>query len=315
MNSPIRPIAFLLFLVLVINAPLQAFSDNIYTTERFQVSGPVVLNATTSGGSITVESHEKNEVVIDVIVRRGSSYFTGDFSDIGELRFDKNGNTISVEANVQSGFFRRGSSVSVSYVIKTPAETSAHVRTSGGSLSLSGLEGSQRLQTRGGSITLSEIGGTVDASTSGGGISMYNIKGELSARTSGGSIKMENSSGNFDVQTSGGSITLNSISGNMSARTSGGSINAEFKDLDEHLSLRTSAGSITAVLPSHLVDRDGKGLVLDAQGSRVSVSGESGSGFSGETSSRRIQGSYGKGGVKAEFRTSAGNVNITYKAQ
>ena len=69
-----------------------------------------------------------------------------------------------------------------------------------------------------------------------------NVSTDLS--TSGGSISLTNLSGNLDFTTSGGSLNVDNVSGKVNGRTSGGSINLE--NSKDDIELTTSGGSIEA---------------------------------------------------------------------
>ncbi len=291
------------------------FSDNVYKTETFRVDGPASLKALTSGGSITVESHERNEIIIEVLVRRGSSYLTTeeDVNRYVTIGFSQSGNSVSVEAENKGRSFFGGTGASVSYVITVPVETSTELRTSGGNVTLSGVEGSQSLRTSGGGIRLSEIDGSIEARTSGGSLRMSHINGDLDARTSGGSISLTRSSGNLAVRTSGGSITLEEVSGRINGSTSGGSINADIDSIEGELSLSTSGGNVTAVVPSSMIEDNSGGITLNMRGSRTRVENDGDSTFNGTKTDRRVNGSYGNGAVNISLTTSAGTSTLRFK--
>lgn len=69
-----------------------------------------------------------------------------------------------------------------------------------------------------------------------------NITTNLS--TSGGSISLVNLSANQEFSTSGGSLNVDNVSGKINGRTSGGSINLQ--NSGDDIDLRTSGGSINA---------------------------------------------------------------------
>lgn len=62
--------------------------------------------------------------------------------------------------------------------------------------------------------------------------------------TSGGSISLDNLSGKQDFSTSGGSLNIDNVSGGINGRTSGGSIHVE--NSKDDIELTTSGGSIEA---------------------------------------------------------------------
>lgn len=69
-----------------------------------------------------------------------------------------------------------------------------------------------------------------------------NVSTDLS--TSGGSISLVNLSGNQEFSTSGGSLNVDNVSGKINGRTSGGSIH--LKNSGDDIELSTSGGSIIA---------------------------------------------------------------------
>lgn len=105
-----------------------------------------------------------------------------------------------------------------------------NARTSGGSIRAEGSTGPADLRTSGGSILVDEAGGTMHLATSGGTIRVGTVEGALRAATSGGSIRVGHvgrDATTLDVRTSGGSITLGvdpTSNWNLDAATSGGSV-------------------------------------------------------------------------------------------
>jgi hypothetical protein len=68
--------------------------------------------------------------------------------------------------------------------------------------------------------------------------------GSTNLSTSGGSISLTNLSGSQDFSTSGGSLNIDNVSGKIDGRTSGGSISLE--NSKDEIELTTSGGSIEA---------------------------------------------------------------------
>ena len=138
----------------------------------------------------------------------------------------------------------------VSFRIQAPKSTDVTLRSSNGSLSVTGVTGAMRLRTSNGSIRLMDVGGDVEADTS---------NGSVNATLSGSSWD----GAGLNVTTSNGSVRLTLPDGynaRLVAGTSNGSINVDFpitvrgrigRDIDTNLGsggpalrLRTSNGSV-----------------------------------------------------------------------
>jgi DUF4097 and DUF4098 domain-containing protein YvlB len=89
----------------------------------------------------------------------------------------------------------------------------------------------------------------VDVKTSDGTIDISGLKASVNGKTSDGDIGLRDITGNLTVRTSDGNIRLVNIDGRIDARTSDGKIEAEVHS-NEGISLRTSDGSLTLRLPA-----------------------------------------------------------------
>jgi hypothetical protein len=116
--------------------------------------------------------------------------------------------------------------------------------------------------------------------------------------TSGGSIRLANLSGNQNFSTSGGSLKIDELSGNIKGRTSGGSI--QLANCSDILDLSTSGGSIKA--------ENSKGdIKLVTSGGSITLEGVEGN-LRASTSGGSIKG----GGIKGELNasTSGGSIRL-----
>ncbi|WP_082894140.1 DUF4097 family beta strand repeat-containing protein [Balneola sp. EhC07] len=283
-------------------------SDDAYKIERFAVNDGVKINVETSGGSIDVIGKDTDEVTVEMYVRKRNKYVQANDEDLKgwEIEISERNNTVTAHAkreNSRNWNWNRNTP-SISFVVYAPVRSTSDVRTSGGSIELINLEGSQTGRTSGGSIVAEDIRGEVNIRTSGGSITLSEIVGTTEARTSGGRIRAENVDGNLDVKTSGGSISLEGISGSVDASTSGGSINAEVTNPNDFINLRTSGGSITVTVPEE------KGYDLDLDGNRVRAELKN---FTGEYERDEVKGSVNGGGIRIKAKTSGGSIRLNYK--
>lgn len=285
----------------------EAYDREPYLTKSFRVDSPANVNVETSGGSISVTGGSGDQVIVKMYVsRNGTSWFSSDdveeYIDDYDINITQQGNTVYATAE-KKGSGWGSNSLNISFQLEVPRAVSANLNTSGGSISLTGVEGDQKVRTSGGSLTFENVSGYTVASTSGGSININNYQGVIEGKTSGGSIRALNAGGEIDLFTSGGSIILDDVQGTINARTSGGSIKAFVLDIGDYLTLKTSGGSVNAVIP------EGLGINLDLAGNRVNTTLNN---FTGESKRNSVEGTMNGGGPKVTMRTSGGSVNLDY---
>ncbi len=334
----------LLFFVLSIacSTLLSAQDKNPYLVKSFPESVNKI-EVVTSGGSIWVahENGEKPRVEVYVKGNNGKELSKEEaasrFEEYYDLSIETSGNVLKAYARSKNNMNWKNS-LSVSFKVYSPAKIETDLKTSGGSVSMSGLTGNQKLMTSGGSLSISDIKGNVDGKTSGGSILLKNIQGNISSKTSGGSIDASLLSGKIDIGTSGGSLSLedlkgeiraftsggsisgNNISGALETKTSGGgisltkmrcsldaatsagSVNIEMENLSGYVKIMNSAGNVSLKLPAN------QGLDLNIQANRISIPDLKD--FSGDSNSKSIKGTVKGGGVPVSVRSSSGTVSI-----
>ncbi|MEX0647039.1 MAG: DUF4097 family beta strand repeat-containing protein [Balneolaceae bacterium] len=299
-----------LLMILSVFSSLKAQSaEDVYRTETFSTSGSPAVDISTSGGSVNVTGHDKNEVHIEMFVRRGRQYLSPSNTDLSDFDISiyQDGNRIIASAKRENsgwlGRLRSNNNISVSFRVYAPHASVVEGRTSGGSVSGENFTNQLKLRTSGGSVTAKNIEGIAELRTSGGSVSISDLHGQVEARTSGGSIRVENVTGEANLHTSGGSIRLNNISAKVSARTSGGGIRANLTELVNDVELRTSGGSIHIDMPEI------SNFNLDLTGQRVHTELRN---FTGQSERRTVKGRMGEGGPLVMARTSGGSVRLSY---
>ena len=289
-------------------------------SQQYKVSTPLNLSVSTTAGNISVESQKSNVVDISFIVRLESKVLDITFDQLKEyadveIKNDNSRLAIDVKRILVKN-------VSIGFSIQSPANTSATLKTSGGNISIVGLDGQQKLSTNGGNIkiqnstagfvalthggniALHSITGKPDVSTYGGSITGDNISNGLLGKTKGGNIQLSNLQGATDVSTAGGNIKLHEISGSVKAVSRSGNISATIIKLNDKLELSTSAGSIDATIPKGL----GLNLNLSADNIDTPLSN-----FKGTAKKEHIIGVLNGGGITVSLLTSAGNIVLNYK--
>ncbi len=317
--------------------------DDPFLTRNFPASNIKEVVSETSGGSISITGNASSQAVVEVFVKHNSwsddkikqtleeSYNLDIKVENGKLyvmaqRKDKTKNwsesglnisfQISVPNQVSSQLQTSGGSIQLANLSGTQAfktsggslfieNVSGDIagKTSGGSISISGSKENISLTTSGGSITAKDCSGKIALKTSGGTLSLTNLNGEIDANTSGGSITAKSISGTLKTGTSGGSVNVSEMSGNIEAKTSGGSMNVEMKSVDQYVKLSTN-GNLNLTLPGN------KGYNLKAKANKVETSGMKD--FRGNTETKSIEGTVGNGGPTIEVKSSQ-KANISFK--
>ena len=331
---------------------LLAFGANaqeklLYKTIAIDPAELKALEVKTSGGSISVSSVAGEQARMEVLLsgngKKGLS--NGEMQSLFEanyeLRIQSSGGKLSATVMPKKKGMDWNNSLSVSFRVFTGKEVSTQLMTSGGSVSINGVVGTQKLMTSGGSLSVQNVGGTVDGKTSGGSItyknstatgmlmtsggsitaannsgdfklmtsggslSLTNLKGRIEATTSGGSITGSDIAGMLMTQTSGGSINLSDLTCSLDAATSAGSINVGFSNLAESVQLRNAAGSIVITIPS----QSGANIKLQSQSVQVPTMGN----FSGSISDKKVEGKLNGGGSSISAVSNSGKVVLKLK--
>jgi DUF4097 and DUF4098 domain-containing protein YvlB len=245
-----------------------------------------------------------------------------DLEDLLTFRFEEGPGSVTVTAKKKHPMnWFSGSGSHVEYQIQVPADSRLSIDTSGGGITISGMNAAAKLDTSGGGIDVRDLVGDLDANTSGGGINLRNIRGGVRAETSGGGVEATSVEGSVHAESSGGSIELHGVTGDIDADTSGGGI--RITDAGGRIHAETSGGGIEATLAKG----NSKGGSLETSGGGIDVSIDptvdlaieaSGSGVRtdlplrvhGEISRGSLSGQLGKGGNTLRLHTSGGSVRI-----
>lgn len=320
---------FLLFMAIGSSCLFASAQENEtpYLTKSLSSANIRSVDLKTSGGSLQVNGVNEGEARLEVYVQGNNGRDNLSKAEIEERitkNYDldihiNNGQLIAI-AKPKSGFKNWKQSLSISFRAFVPQTASAKLKTSGGSLSLNGINGSIEGETSGGSIKVAHVKSNVNLKTSGGSINADDVRGDLLLHTSGGSIKLNNLKGKTDARTSGGSIGATDIDGELIAKTSGGSIRVDrmagsadlatsagstsvnMLSIDKYLKIDVSAGSVKLQLPMD------KGLDLNLAAGRVNL--PSLNNFSGTKEKDRVVGKLNGGGASVDVHVSVGSLNI-----
>ena len=205
-----------------ISAAHAAIESPIHRSFNVRPGGTITIDADL--GDIKVTSGGSN-VSVDVIRRaRTSSQSKADdlFKDL-VVSFTPEGDSVRIRAKYDqpSSWFHWNwnNDLDVRFVVSVPSQYNVDLKTSGGDITVSDLNGQAKVNTSGGDVSLGHIAGAVDAHTSGGDISMAGSQANAMLSTSGGDIKVDNTTGALNVKTSGGSIDIGRAQGDLKAHT------------------------------------------------------------------------------------------------
>jgi hypothetical protein len=327
-------------------------AQNKYEKEPFltrPLTGESVkfVEVQTSGGSISVAGASSN-ARIEVYISPNNSGDDLSKEEIRKRLDEKYDLDIAVSNNKLTAIAKTKEKINdwkkalnISFKVYVPQNISTQLTTSGGSIHLTNLSGSQDFTTSGGSLHVDGLSGKVNGRTSGGSIHLENSKDDIELSTSGGSIHAKNNSGNLRLSTSGGSLELKDLKGTIKATTSGGSvigkdiqgeltattsggniqlaglscsletatsggnISVAFKEPGKYVRISNSAGNIALELPK------GKGfdLMLEASGIRTDLLEN----FNGKMDEDEVRGKLNGGGVPVTVKAGSGRINLTLR--
>lgn len=285
------------------------FFADPYISKEFPAQGVKVLDVQSSGSSIAVSSWNDDKVFVQVFTHKNGKQADPQDQDIQErlkdydIEVNKSGEKVlvSIKSKSKNNWNMGKNNISFSIQVQVPEEMSTSFNSSGGSISLQGVEGNHDIRSSGGSIRISDCEGSLTAKSSGGSFSISNFDGSADLNTSGGSVKVDNLSGEIAVSSSGGSITLTEISGKVTASSSGGSIKASLISLEDELNLKASGGSISVTLPQD------EGMDLNIKGGSVSSQLAY---FEGVKTRDQIIGKINGGGIPVNLSTSGGSIKV-----
>ncbi|MCP4756561.1 MAG: hypothetical protein GY866_37335, partial [Proteobacteria bacterium] len=215
------------------------FSVNASRTFKVQPGGTVYLE--TSFGNISVESWDKEEVLLSVRTasEADNESKAQEFSRRFSLSVQEKGNDIHITVEDNAG-----SEVPAAvYHLNVPGNLNLNLDTDEGEIEIGDMEGnvtaeSQEggirvgdiagklvVKTGGGSVFAGRIGGKTTVVSGGGGIRIAEGGTDVEAATGGGGIRVGPVTGDVDVKTDGGSIDIGRVDGDVSATTGGGDVN------------------------------------------------------------------------------------------
>lgn len=324
-------------------------NDVPYQTKSLANESIKNVKVETSGGSISVTGGSSSEARIEVYIRANNGRdntlskeeIEKRLAEDYELTISVSNNKLTAIAKPKHWKMNWKKALNISFKVYSAQSVSTDLATSGGSIRLSNVTGSQDFSTSGGSLDIDNVGGEIngrtsggsihvkdskdkiDLSTSGGSIDATNCKGTLKLTTSGGSLKLHDLQGDIEATTSGGSVIGDMIKGELSAHTSGGNIRLEdlscslktstsgghidvsIRELGDYVTITNSGGNINLRIPGN------KGIDLKLRGDKIKTTTLTN--FSGTVEDDEIDGKINGGGIPITVRAGSGRIDLAMK--
>jgi len=304
--------------------PAQAADGSFDRT--LKVSEPVSLDVRTGSGNIRVRQGDSTSVVIHAEIRSGHGGWGGDSDAASRIRaieqnppIEQDGSTIRVGHTHDNELYRN---ISISYEIRTPAQTRLDAQTGSGELNITGIQLEVTGHTGSGNIRVEDTSGRAELSAGSGEVQLHNARGGGRLSSGSGNVTVENTSGSVTASSGSGSVRLeptgagdieaSSGSGNIVLRGAKGAVHAHTGSGDVEARgvqrgewhLRTGSGNVTVELPA------GAGFELDAHSGSGTIQTDREIAVQGTLSRRDIHGKAGGGGPLLELKTSSGNIYL-----
>ena len=283
---------------IILISSIQISAQKLLHDKEFDVNSGQALTVDTPTGNIFIRTWDEDILSVKIYGNRKAE-------DKVTFEFNETGDGVEVLAEKPNSFFNWFISVKLKYEILVPEKFDLKLKTSGGDILVSDVEGRNEVYTSGGDIKLRNLTGELKGKTSGGDIEVDGLNGNIDLRTSGGDIDLQKVRGDVSVGTSGGDIEIMSANGMVEAKTSGGDIKLNYRGENNGGYLSTSGGDIDIFLePDFSADVEFK-----TSGGDIEVDFPNAS-IDGKIKSSRFKGKFNNGGKEFGAKTSGGDITV-----
>ena len=285
----------IIFALIILGVGISA--DQEIKKEFKMKSGKTLTVDLETGGSILIKGWDENRISVVAFL---------DGRDCDDCDFEMKENSSGLEITSEFSRRRNHYSCDVDVEIQVPKKFNVDLKTNGGRLDVSNIEGDLRGKTNGGGLSLSDLKGDIDFHTNGGRVDCDKIYGKADITTNGGGIDCSNSEFDGRIHTNGGSIDLDNVSGDIDCTTNGGRVRYDddesFKPLKTRkvVNINTKGGDID-------VDSAPMGADVHTNGGNITI-GEASEFVIAHTNGGEIYLSKVDGSVKAH--TNGGDVKV-----
>jgi DUF4097 and DUF4098 domain-containing protein YvlB len=223
-----------------------------------------------AGGNLSVELDTGGTVALSIWDREAVSVTT--------VRDDGDGRDAEVEVRERPGGGvlltsrytgdKQSHATSMRFDIKVPKRFDVRIASSGGAVSVTGLDGTISGHTNGGDLILSGARGRIDLSTGGGNVTLNASELDGQVSTGGGNVLFRDVKGNVQGRTGGGTVMREEAKSDTqdSLKISKGGGRIDIADAPKGASLETGGGSIHVGSSRHFImaQTGGGDIIVDA---------------------------------------------------
>lgn len=265
---------------------------------------------------VRIQSSSLNAEVVrgagDKVVVTVNGKLSSRFEDKLTFETDTNGETLTVKADMKSGFSIGFNIIDLRVRVELPEQLweNVSVDVSSGNIKLEELAAAAiSAKTSSGNITIEDVKGeTLHAETKSGNhrIKGTNVK-QYRIQAGSGNITAENWIGeSFEFRVSSGNVKLYDGSAAVNGSASSGNIVYETSKLTQETRLQAGSGNVTVRVSEQPADLE---LLLRAGSGNVKTDFKSGL-TSSVVMEKEISGRFGGGGALLEARTGSGNISF-----
>jgi beta-lactamase regulating signal transducer with metallopeptidase domain len=180
-------------------------------------------------------------------------------------------------ATLESDFTVRGNSQSTSHTfrINVPRTYNVRISSSGGSVSITGVDGTFTGSTGGGEINIQKAGGEVDIRTGGGDVRVSESRLNGYVRTGGGLVRIEGNSGDLSGKSGSGPVIYTKSGKSASISRENGFTVVGTNDSSVSVSVSAEGSSVSVGSGSRSSSSSGSGKGK-ASGPRTTITGKAG---------------------------------------
>jgi len=200
-------------------------------TREFETAEKAVLHVESRSGTVAVESHPHQKIIVEAIVHVWSDHpaeadEAAALVDRGIDQDDQQRVIVRAPSLPQSegwSFWgKRGARVD--YNIRVPLRTAVRVLSRSGRVGIARTEGRVHVESGSGRVALEDITGDVAVVARSGSLSIRRVRGIVTAESRSGRVEVRDVIGKTTVQSRSGAIEIREIAGDLEARGHTGSI-------------------------------------------------------------------------------------------
>jgi DUF4097 and DUF4098 domain-containing protein YvlB len=304
------------------------FERTVDLQQEMQAGSTLVVSTPSGSIDVTGQDTDHAAVVATIQARAATEDEARELAEQVEIRFQEAGGKLVIKADRPTLHSRR--SISISYVITLPRQSSVECESASGSLKLRDLTGNVNARTASGSVEAAQIKGFVRLHSSSGSVHCGNVSGgDVDLDTASGSVQLSDASdaGTCRAHSSSGTVRVRHVQAD-SIRMDSGSGGVTGEDINcSHLNARSGSGHVSAAFspsaPNHVMADLGTGsgsvnvVLPPGFAGRVDLSVGSGSvhinqpvTVQGDIGKRHITGTIGDGTGSLSARTGSGSIDV-----